>query len=98
MQRLPNPPCQKYQERHPKQRKLDTQINRPCLGQLLRYHRLPPDEMVDYGTEEVHKGDCTVRGEGDDGEEDEAEPFILNTPFFADEFNALNELNQGLLR
>lgn len=54
--------------------------------------------MVDYGTEEVHKGDCTVRGEGDDGEEDEAEPFILNTPFFADEFNALNELNQGLLR
>ena len=68
------PPTEKYKERHPKECELYTEVDGPGFGELFGDEDLLAGEVLPDGGEEEDDGDDAVCGEGEDGEEDEAEP------------------------
>lgn len=67
------PPAEKDEEREPEQHELDAQVDRAPLGELGGRRRRPEEEAQRVPAEEERR-DRAVGREGDEREEDDAEP------------------------
>lgn len=74
--RLVDPPTEQDEERHPKQRELNAEVNGAGFGELLWFEGFTTEDVVEERVCEVGDGNDAVCGEGDDWEEDEAEPSV----------------------
>lgn len=72
--RAVDPPAEQHEEWHPEERELDAEVDGARLRELLRDHRLLPQDVVHERAREEDDRDHTVGGERDDREQDEAEP------------------------